>query len=129
MYRDDHRNTAPAGSMHGDVGLGPLSKLPDGAKPIKGNKIALGEATGHHHILDAPGVQMYEVPISSLDPAEVDVADLTELFGADGTVKVVVTEDVPLRHQEHGTLDHKAGCWIVLDQYEWLPDGPRRATD
>lgn len=131
MYRDDFTKKADQGGMHGDVGMLPISKLPKGAKRIKGNKIALGETTGHHHILDVPGVELYEVQASELDQSEVDVKGLQELFGADVvvTIAVVPEANTPLRHQEHGTQIYQPGPYFVPRQFEFPMGEPRRVED
>lgn len=130
MYRDDFQKQATSGALHGDVGLLRISAVPAGAKRIKGNKIALGEVTGHHHVLDVPGVQLYEVPASSLSQNEVDVAKLQQLFGVD--VKVTIAEvpvAAPLRHQEHGTQIIQPGVYFVPRQFEFPLGEPVRVQD
>jgi hypothetical protein len=130
MYRDDVLKQANEGGLHGDVAMRPISALPKSAKPIKGNKIALGESTGHHHVLDMPGVKLYEAPAAELDPTEVDVQRLQALFGAD--VKVMIAEvpvETPLRHQEHGTQVYAPGIYWVPRQFEFPLGEPVRVTD
>jgi len=131
MYRDDVTKVAKNGGLHGDVGMLRISKLPKGAMQLKGNKIALGETTGHHHILDAPGVKLYEAPAAGLDPDEVDIVRLKALFGTD--VKVMIAEvptvETPLRHQEHGTQLFPPGIYFVPRQFEFPLGEPRRVED
>lgn len=132
MYRDDFTKKAEHGGLHGDVGLVPISKLPANAKSLKGNKIALGEQTGHHHILDIPGVQLYEVAARELDPKEVDTAKLIELFGSEVKVMLAVTPaetEAPLRHQEHGTQIFAPGVYFVPHQFEFPLGQPVKVQD
>lgn len=42
----------------GDVGLEPISKIPEGTKK-KDNIVAYGEATGHHHRFETTAVQIF----------------------------------------------------------------------
>lgn len=131
MYRDDFTKVAQHGGLHGDVGMLRIGRLPKGAKRIKGNKIALGETTGHHHVLDVPGVRLYEAPAAKLDQGEVDVMRLQALFGKD--VKVMLAEvpvaNTPLRHQEHGTQIFQPGVYFVPRQFEFPLGEPVRVQD
>lgn len=44
----------------GDVQFAKISGLPSGAKPISKKPLALGEHSGHMHILTGPDVQLFE---------------------------------------------------------------------
>lgn len=45
----------------GDVQFAKLENLPKGAKPIARKPLALGEHSGHMHILTGPSVQLFEL--------------------------------------------------------------------
>jgi hypothetical protein len=59
MYKTDVEVKATTGAFQGDVGFVP-AKLPKGAKKVKSRILALGEATGHHHVLTEEA-QVYEL--------------------------------------------------------------------
>lgn len=44
----------------GDVQFSQISKLPQGAKKIDSKPLALGEHSGHMHLLTGPDVQLFE---------------------------------------------------------------------
>lgn len=144
MSRDDFTKYPIDGGLQGDVGLHRISALPESAKPLEGNIVAKGEKTGHQHILDIPGVRLYEAPAADLNPNEVDVKSLQRTlrtFPADEQVVVLaeILEDAPLRHQEHGTQFYKPGFYWVVRQFEFplgepktqqpVEPKPRRVTD
>lgn len=140
MSRDDFTKNPIDGGLQGDVGLHRISALPETAKPLEGNIVAKGEKTGHQHILDIPGVRLYEAPAADLNPDEVDVKRLQKLFGSDVKVTLAeISEDTPLRHQEHGTQIYKPGFYWVTRQFEFplgepktqqpVEPKPRRVTD
>lgn len=45
----------------GDVQFAKIDRLPANAKPIPAKPLALGEHSGHMHILTGPDVQLFEV--------------------------------------------------------------------
>jgi hypothetical protein len=69
--------------------------------------LARGEATGHHHSVDAA---------------------TCELFGGDRPV-LVVREAAPLTHQEHGAIEVAPGTYWVVRQREYTPEAIRRVVD
>lgn len=136
MYRNDFQKQAdPVGAFHGDVGLVRIKALPLGSKRIKGKQIALGEMTGHHHVLDCPGVKLYEAPlgkVAQVADENFDEARLQKLFGADVKLTIAVvpeTKTAPLRHQEHGTIEIQPGTYWVTRQFEFPLGEPRRVQD
>lgn len=96
----------------GDVLLHPIAKIPGGAvlvRPKDRIVLAEGEATGHAHTIEAtPDVEVYE---------------------RDGTMYLRVLEPVPLRHQEHSTIEVAPGIYEVRRQVEAWMDEVRRVAD
>lgn len=52
--------TAKIKGHQGDVQFAQISKLPEGAKPISMKPLALGEHSGHMHVLTGKNVQLFE---------------------------------------------------------------------
>lgn len=50
----------PIKGHQGDVQFAQINKLPEGAKPLERKPLALGEHSGHMHILTGPDVQLFE---------------------------------------------------------------------
>jgi len=50
----------PIKGHQGDVQFAQVGELPKGAKPISKKPLALGEHSGHMHILTGPNVQLFE---------------------------------------------------------------------
>ena len=91
----------------GDVLLVKTNKKPEGVATAPRNGriiLAEGEATGHHHSVDA---------------------QVCELFGD----LLVVREATPLTHQEHGLIEIQPGTWWVVRQREYTPQEIRRVQD
>ena len=87
----------------------------DGVKP-EGKKVrpqngrlilAEGEATGHHHSVDAA---------------------VCDLFSGDKPV-LVVREPTTLDHQEHGAIEVEPGTYWVVRQREYTPQAIVRVRD
>lgn len=92
MYNEEHQiEVGKKGAVQGDVPFLKIDKLPKTAKPRKGNNriVALGEVTGHHHVLEAG--TMYE----------------------DGFGNLFALLDKPTRllHQEHGAIVLEPGIY------------------
>ena len=70
--------------------------------------VAEGEATGHHHAIRTPGVQMLEKE------------ELRWLVA-----------DVPfeVEHEEHDTITFDPGVWVIRYQREYTPEAVRRVLD
>ncbi len=59
MYNESNSKKAnEIGGVQGDVPFLKISALPEGARPRKSRIVALGEATGHHHVIEK--AKMYE---------------------------------------------------------------------
>ena len=106
MYKTDNEVNAKTGAFQGDVGFVP-AKIPKGAKKVKSRILALGEATGHHHVLTEEA-QVYEL-------AE-------ELFFKAGV-------GAKLLHQEHDAITIAPGTYRVIRQVEYDGEEERRVMD
>jgi hypothetical protein len=111
MYNKQNAHKADKYILQGDVAGKYVDALPQGAKPIKGRIVAQGEATGHHHVLEA-GILYTDA--------------LGNLFAK-------VDKPVMLLHQEHAP-------WILhpgiiqfgeagIMQVEYAGDEERRVLD
>ena len=73
---------------HGDISFHPVKSIPKSAKQVKHNGsfvVALGETTGHKHVIKAPSFTNFEV-------------------WEDGEDRyVVVKEPITISHEEHRT--------------------------
>lgn len=99
----------------GDVLIEKISQIPKGLKkqkPVDGRVIlAYGEATGHHHSIDADAVDWWKGD---------DKGD--EQF-------VVLKVDSRVVHQEHSAIDLPKGNYRVTIQREYSPEEIRRVQD
>lgn len=89
----------------GDLLFIPIEKLPRKLKKQKDNTIALGEVTGHSHVLEEGSV-----------------------FKADGEKYLEVPKDSKVVHQEHGPVSLPAGNYLVRRQREYKPAKRRAQT-
>jgi hypothetical protein len=84
-------------NQHGDVLLFKEEKLPAGVELEKSRSgksvVAEGEVTGHMHVLDAAGTDIYKAQ--------------------DGTRYLEVKEDSPLTHEEHKTQTLSPGVYRI----------------
>ena len=97
--------------IQGDVAGKYIDELPLGAKPVKDNIIALGEVTGHSHVVE--GGQKYTLG--------------NQIF-------VVVDEKATLLHNKHAPWTLRPGIIAFTDekgamQREYLGDEERRVID
>lgn len=82
--------------VQGDVMLFPVDAIPDGQKRSgKVHVLALGEVTGHSHVLDR-----------------------AVLVEAGGERYVSVESGSALRHEDHGTVVVPSGAYRVIQQQE-----------
>lgn len=81
----------------GDVMLYPVDAIPDGAEAKAGNRhvLALGEITGHSHVLERASMAVL-----------------------DGTRYVYVEDGGALYHEDHGPIAVPAGTYKVIQQQE-----------
>jgi len=89
----------------GDVLLVRIAEVPEGASR-KDNILALGEATGHHHMLEGG-----------------------EVLIKDGTQYVVARQQTRVVHQEHSQIQIPKGNYKVVLQHEYSPQENRRVMD
>ncbi len=99
---------------HGDVLLFKIDKLPKKAKQKKKDNLVLaeGEVTGHaHRILS--GAVLYSLLNEDTEERFLEVTAKT----------------APLTHEEHAKIEVPEGCYKVLIQREYEPDGWREVYD
>jgi len=101
---------------HGDVILLKIEALPDGLKKIENNGsfvLALGETTGHKHVLTAPKI------------------DLEVYQDAQGRNYFKVNSDARLSHEEHGTLVITPDIYVQGQEREkdWFSGAVRKVVD
>jgi len=109
VYRADHGVSAgELGALQGDVGIVRIPKLPEGLKRMENNIVALGEVTGHHHILETE--------------AEVYTDAVGNLFA-------LVDQPVKIQHHEHAAITLVPGCYAISQQVEYDGAEERRVLD
>jgi hypothetical protein len=87
QYNRKNARTAEGLFFQGDVSGAYVPELPKDAVRVESNIVALGEVTGHHHIVEA--AEMYR-----------DLA---------GNLFALVKQPTQLLHQEHAPWDLKPG--------------------
>ena len=102
---------------HGDLLILPAI-LPDGAYRIRRNRrghlvLALGEATGHAHIVADKDASLYDL----ITPD--DSEELRQRF-----LLVEAEQGATITHQEHAPLVIPPGVWEVRRQREYTPAAP-----
>lgn len=114
MKRNVKSESKAAAYRQGDVMLLPIAEIPTGAKPAEHPTLALGEATGHSHVVIKGDV----------------------FVGADGKMFVRAAKGTTLRHQdrsgaiaEHRPFKVAPGCYEVRIEEEYTPEGLRRVED
>ncbi|MCP5099892.1 MAG: hypothetical protein GY943_30430 [Chloroflexi bacterium] len=102
----------------GDIYIRKIDALPEGATevlPENGKIIVTHSETGHHHVMEASKVKMYQLPDSIMD------------------CLLVVEQPTALEHlREHDTHDpilFEPGTYHVRRQREYTPEGFRRVED
>ncbi len=101
--------------QQGDVLLERIKELPEGVKKKKGFVLAEGEVTGHAHKIDLTKIK----------------SDLVSLYEKDGILYVKANADVPLIHEEHGTVEIKKGIYKVrkVQEYDHFLEESREVRD
>lgn len=101
----------------GDVALSPVQSIPATARSKRATRVvlALGEVTGHAHVLSAPALEeLFDRPRN---------AELERRF-----VRVLAEGGV-LTHEEHGTIAIPPGDYEVIRQREYAPESTRFVAD
>ena len=97
----------------GDVLIEQVAEIPAGVKRVKPEAgriiLAHGEATGHHHSIDADAANWWKT-------------DSGEQF-------VTVKEKTQVVHQEHSPIDLPRGKYRVTRQREYSPEAIRNVAD
>ena len=103
------------GAVQGDVPIVRIDDLPQNAVKSKSRIVALGEATGHHHIIDG-----------TVKEAEIYTDAIGNLFA-------LVKKEVKVLHQEHAPVILEPGVYrFGLDgfqQVEYDGEEERRVLD
>jgi hypothetical protein len=95
---------------HGDVLVGSVDQLPEGAKKRDNVTLAYGESTGHSHRIADPKT--------------------AETFEHEGMLYLRVIEDsAQLIHEEHHTIELQRGIYRVWQQREYTPNAIRTVYD
>ncbi len=102
----------------GDIYIKRINALPKGAvqvAPENGRVIVTHSETGHHHLMDAETVTMYQLPDSIMD------------------CLLVVNQPTALEHlrefDKHESIMFEPGIYHVRRQREYVPKGFRRVED
>jgi hypothetical protein len=117
--------TATNRIAQGDVLFRKVAAVPNKAKRVDGNGplVVAHSETGHHHVVDQPGVAMFEIPGDSL------VAYL-RLEGPDCGAGIDVIHQRPWdTHETVRLLGNVGDVFEVRRQREWAPEGWRRVAD
>lgn len=88
---------------HGDVILGVLTELPEGLTPVQTDVLALGESTGHAHMLVGGKIETF-----------VAERDREDLMVTGGDVFIRVIEAATIQHLKHG-VDQADHAPIILE--------------
>jgi hypothetical protein len=116
----------PWQKAQGDLLVEEIKAIPEGfttvVKPDEHGRhvVASGEATGHHHVLRAPGV--CQLAREGISDRVVTTTDLSELLHDQGTDRYVPTLD-------HAPIALPPGTYRVIRQREWVGQGARRVED
>ena len=110
----------------GDLLIEKITKVPEGFVAVKPDQhgrhvVASGEATGHHHVLRAPGVCM--LAREGISDRVVTVGEeIAHLLHDQGMENYVPTLD-------HAPIALPKGTYNVIRQREWIGQGARRVQD
>lgn len=110
----------PQQARQGDVYMRPVNMRPRTGTPIldQGRTIlAYGEVTGHSHQIEALEADTETVPPAAL------------FEEPDGSRYLFVDRPCALRHEEHGPISLAPGCYKVIRQREYEPEGIRNIAD
>ena len=108
--------------QHGDVLIKRVTKLPEGAKKVKGNVLAEGEVTGHYHALVELGNEL----------ARKDKVRGLQMFkGTDGETYIQIDSPVEITHQEHKRIEIPEETYQIdlVREYDYDSLETRRVVD
>jgi hypothetical protein len=91
----------------GDVLLTRVASIPEGGKVLPTKVVAVGEATGHNHVLGGNAL----------------------LIALEDDIFARMTVASPLVHEEHSALVFEEGSWGVSHQYEYTPQEVPQVRD
>lgn len=97
----------------GDVLLARVRQVPKSARPVRGGRdrvvLARGESTGHAHAIVGGGVQRY--------------------VRGDNAYLRVLRDGARLTHEEHDAIQLPRGCYRIVQQREYTPEGILSVAD
>lgn len=113
--------------QQGDLLLKRTDYLPIGARRRASNVLLEGEATGHAHRIDDPGVQ----GCKACTETPVAVSPKHEVYEVDNVLYLNVLQTVPLRHEEHAPIDVPPGVYRVdrVREYDHFEEETRVVAD
>lgn len=103
----------------GDIYIRRVDALPANAveaKPEGGRHIVTHSETGHHHVMEATRVKMFNIPDS--------IMDIFLVVGEEGA-----TLEHLRPHDTHAPIAFDSGVYHVRRQREYVPQGYRRVED
>lgn len=117
--------TATDRIAQGDVLFRKVKAVPKGAvlSKAKGARVVAHSETGHHHVVEQPGVNLFEVPGNPL-VAYLQLGDSCASGGMD-----VVHQRPWDTHETVRLLGAPGDVWEIRRQREWAPEGWRRVAD
>jgi hypothetical protein len=113
-----HMKTFDNICAQGDVLFQKIDSLPKGLKSVKAegrSQIITHSETGHHHVMEADKVELFENPS---DPMEAFLV-----------VHETTTLDHLRQHDTHEPIQFKPGNYKIHRQREHSPEGFRRVAD
>jgi hypothetical protein len=112
-------------ARHGDVLLHPVTVTPSPLgkwKAVKKYVAALGEVTGHSHVIYGEGMTMLREKVKTQrtrrDPATVRERTYVNLPSGGH-----------ITHEEHGVIQLTKGIYEVIQQQEWVDMGWKDVRD
>jgi len=99
---------------HGDLSFKPIKELPKNLQKVNKNDsfiLALGEATGHRHVITAPRLEI--------------------LQDTNGKYFISLKEKADLSHEEHKTITLLPGIYEMNNEREmdWFSRAVRKVVD
>lgn len=82
----------------------------------RGAVLALGEVTGHSHVVESHDVEFFDVPSAVAEKMG------REILGFRAGDKILTVKDpkgVSLNHEEHATIKLTSGNWLIRIQREY----------